>query len=746
MFSRRRLALGAVVGVMGLLVLASCTQATPEPVEVTREVTVQVEVTRVVEVTPVGGVPNSDEWVASPHNDVASEPFRHWDGDDPAEVPAACAKCHSSAGYKDFLGADGSEAGVVDANVPAADAQGIQCTACHNSAASSLTSVAFPGKDEEGEAIVVDGLNDAARCMVCHQGRASMASVDGQIEKFAVTDVDAVVAPIKDDQGKDVNFGFINIHYYSAAATLYGTTVKGGYQYEGKLYDAKHDHVEGYDSCIGCHDPHTLKVRVEDCAQCHGEGVLEEGGLQNIREPQASFADYDGDGNVEEGMYYEIQGLQEQLLAQIQAYALDKGGAEIKYDTATYPYFMGADGKAYTGWTARLLKAAYNYQLSVKDPGAFAHGNKYIVQLLVDSIEDLGGDVSKLAREDAGHFAGNTMPFRDWDDTGVVPFGCVKCHTAGGLPTFLANGGTVVFDSRGTTRTAGVGAMPASNGFACSTCHNEADWPNRYAVTSVPFPSGKSLTFSVPDADGKLQPNDSNLCLECHQGRESANSVDAALRGKDVDTVDNTISFKNVHYFAAGATLFGNEARGLYEYADKEYLGRNLHGEGNLAGPNQCIECHATHELEVQIDTCEQCHKNVKSAEDLEAIRVSETDYDGDADVTEGIASELDAFEERLFAAIQAYATDKGTGIMYNPASHPYFFVDADGDGKADKDDKGANIRYNAFTPRLLKAAYNYQYSQKDPGAFAHNAKYVMQALYDSIVDLGGDVSGLTRP
>jgi hypothetical protein len=59
---------------------------------------------------------------------------------------------------------------------------------------------------------------------------------------------------------------------------------------------------------------------------------------------------------------------------------------------------MGADGKAYPNWTARLLKAAYNYQVSIKDPGAFAHGNKYIVQLLYDSIEDLGGDVSKLAR------------------------------------------------------------------------------------------------------------------------------------------------------------------------------------------------------------------------------------------------------------------------------------------------------------------------------------------------------------
>jgi hypothetical protein len=33
-----------------------------------------------------------------------------------------------------------------------------------------------------------------------------------------------------------------------------------------------------------------------------------------------------------------------------------------------------------------------------------------------------------------------------------------------------------------------------------------------------------------------------------------------------------------------------------------------------------------------------------------------------------------------------------------------------------------------------------------DPGAFAHNGKYVLQVLYDSIQDLGGDVSGMVRP
>ncbi len=261
---------------------------------------------------------------------------------------------------------------------------------------------------------------------------------------FKVEDVDAVVAPIKDDKGNDVTFGFRNIHYYAAAATLYGTQVKGGYEYEGKIYDAKHMHVDGYDTCIGCHDPHSLKVKVEQCAACHGDGVLAEGGLQNIREPQASAWDYDGDGNKEEGMYYEVEGLQEALLAQIQTYAKDKAGAEIKYDAATYPYFMGADGKAYPNWTARLLKAAYNYQVSIKDPGAFAHGNKYIVQLLYDSIEDLGGDVSKFTRDDAGHFAGNTIRSAIGMPKVKCPYGCVKCHTAGGLPEFIKNGGTTV--------------------------------------------------------------------------------------------------------------------------------------------------------------------------------------------------------------------------------------------------------------------------------------------------------------
>jgi hypothetical protein len=45
-----------------------------------------------------------------------------------------------------------------------------------------------------------------------------------------------------------------------------------------------------------------------------------------------------------------------------------------------------------------------------------------------------------------------------------------------------------------------------------------------------------------------------------------------------------------------------------------------------------------------------------------------------------------------------------------------------------------------------MKAAFNYQLSRKDPGAWAHNFDYVAQLLYDGIADLGASVTNLTRP
>ncbi len=90
-------------------------------------------------------------------------------------------------------------------------------------------------------------------------------------------------------------------------------------------------------------------------------------------------------------------------------------------------------------------------------------------------------------------------------------------------------------------------------------------------------------------------------------------------------------------------------------------------------------QCHDQHTLEVKVDICGICHEGVAAEHDLEDIRFMgfASDYDGEA-------------------------------------------------------------RYNAFTARLLKATFNYQYVKKDPGAFAHNGMYIVQILQNTLKDFPG--------
>ena len=128
---------------------------------------------------PTLNAPFMDLWMKSPHNDVKAEAFNHWNEDADKVVPVACATCHSTPGYQDFLGADGSAAGVVD-KAPAIGTT-IQCVACHNDVTAKLTSVQFLSttKDADGKEtpITISGLGPEARCMVCHQGRATKTQV-----------------------------------------------------------------------------------------------------------------------------------------------------------------------------------------------------------------------------------------------------------------------------------------------------------------------------------------------------------------------------------------------------------------------------------------------------------------------------------------------------------------------------------------------------------------------------------------
>ena len=512
----------------------------------------------------------------------------------------------------------------------------------------------------------------------------------------------------------------------------------GGYQYGGKAYDARFDHVPSHNTCIECHNPHTLEVNLEQCQACHTDAATVED-LANIR-MFGSLVDYDGDGDMEEGIAGEIGGLRDSLYAAMQAYTAEVSDTPLIYDSATYPYFFNdtnADGQAgedelafpnaFNAWTPRLTKAAYNYQVSLKDPGAYVHGGKYIIQLLYDGIEDLNTaiatpvDMAAMNRLDHGHFAGSEEAFRHWDAAeeggGVVPGSCAKCHSATGQPEFLAEGV--------------VTSQPASNGLNCGTCHSDLSEFTVYEVPSVRFPSGSTVSFGERDFSA-------NMCLNCHQGRESTVSVNNRIGDKPDDEVNEDLRFVNIHYFAAGSTLFGTEVKGAYEFAGQEYTGRN----GHVPIYDSCTECHGIHDLEIVIEDCGDCHEVDLTVEGLRAIRVSDVDYDGDGDVTEGVYGEIDTYREALLAAIQTYATEvAGVNLIYSSSSYPYWFADDDGNGRINDEEGG----FASWTPNLLRAAYNYQDSQKEPGAYAHNPSYILQILYDSINAVNGDLTGKTR-
>lgn len=668
---------------------------------------------------PVAHFPIWDAWTSSSHANANSPAFTYWNEETPPRIPVECAGCHSGAGFQDALGSDGSAPGVDGTH---ALGSVIDCNSCHNDVTLRKDSAIMPSGTELKE------IGASAICMECHRGTAAGSTLEKVIADAGV-EADTISQALE----------FPDYHTNAGSALHFGTLAQGGYEYSGQRYDVAATHVTGYETCVECHDPHTEAVDLAACATCHS-GVKSVADLRTIR-MDGSRRDFDGDGSVTEGIYEELAGLQALLLNSMQAYARDIAGAALVYAADAPPYFFidaNQNGEAdaaeiaaenrFDAWTPRLLRAAYNYHVVQMDRGAYVHASQYAIQLLYDALADLNTqlatpiDLTALRRFGPGHFSGAKAAFRYWDAKGVVPGACARCHTEDGLPLYLKETVNVL--------------TPPDNRLHCTTCHTDLETYDLRAAGPVRFPSGAVIDSGDPGV---------NLCLNCHQGRESTVSVNRLIGDATPDAQVKGLRFPDVHYFSASATRWGAEAQGGYEYAGKDYSGFFIHGFGQL---NQCKDCHEVHAQEIKTSLCVGCHPSVASEEGTHSIRMNQVDYDGDGDAAEGMYYEVETLQDMLLTELQRYALQvTGQAIAYAPDRYPIFFVvDRNGNGLADNAEIKTDNLFTAWTPRLLRAAFNYRNSQADPGAFAHNGRYIIQTLYDSIEDLGGDVSKLTRP
>jgi hypothetical protein len=288
--------------------------------------------------------------------------------------------------------------------------------------------------------------------------------------------------------------------------------------------------------------------------------------------------------------------------------------------------------------------------------------------------------------------------------------GCLRCHNSMGFAEVAPGYGDAVL-------------TPAnSDGFiTCNACHDGVNYPTS---------DDKALRFSgsVPLYDyqgtplADVQAGNSAVCVYCHQGREDGSHVDA-------DEAAGTPGFRNMHYLAAGATLYGVKG---YEYPGETYAGE--HTFHVMAG---CAGCHmaegSTDEmgghtfhmkdeaLTENKDMCLQtCHPNMQALNDP---------WNSGPDAANDIAYMLTVL---LHNAIEAYDSPDDADTMANidySSRYPYF---------------GTTDPTQQWDAPLAKATFNWQFIYKEPGAYAHNPDYALQLLWDSYEDLFNNDNSIT--
>ena len=283
--------------------------------------------------------------------------------------------------------------------------------------------------------------------------------------------------------------------------------------------------------------------------------------------------------------------------------------------------------------------------------------------------------------------------------------GCVQCHTTTGF---------IAYSTARVTEAWGTASDKTKEVLTCVGCHSDvANGIVRTATPARPFADDAYVNRNV---------GESNICMDCHSGRNNGLSI----TGK-VGTADFTnISFVAPHYLAAGGTLHG---KGGYNFPGQTYAfySSSTHrtiGIGNsngtgTAGP--CVVCHMTAPRKHLFQAISTASNGAIGGI---TASVCANCHGGSLSVTQLTASKA-AFANSL-EVLKAMLAEKGFVYM---ANYPYFM--------------NTNWGYGQGGANTMGAAFNYVLLLKEPGAYAHNGDYTRKLIFDSIDYLyNGTITG----
>ena len=652
----------------------------------------------------------------------------------------ACVQCHSAA--KDPLT---GETIVAQYNKSAHYLGGQGCESCHGG-----------GAQHNGVGPIPYPAPGAAQCATCHNGTTAVATNSTEYVNsnhaildlhYSATSTSPLCLRCHSHEGAVLfnQRGITGSYPFLTAATTTSQMVldRDGTKFQaincqtchehGGALRAQHAQVSTVDSTKVAWDPNkNFKVDQFDlCTSCHtylsndGVTIVATGNATNTTAPTTeAHYHYNRWNRMIATTHYDNPATGTTAAGTtIEGYVIRTKGANPCFDC------HGHEAKTATGSTTESTIHS-DWAKSAHAGGILSAKETVAAGYTTSQRTDQTNAVMATGATDA---TGIAWTHYNWDDT-ASRGSCQRCHTATGAANFMTSPSTYDATGNGNSFTHLSGwtttskTSPQQEVLYCWGCHTNAGTGTLRTPGALSFTYTNGATATYPDVSG------SNICMSCHTGRETGDSIKL-----DPDT-DGVRSFINSHYLTAGGTLFGTTG---YEYTGRDYTNPSYFkhdkiGSSSAAGTGSngpCVGCHMStpnsHSYTnvtktagvitaLTSTTCIKCHDGSHGT----ALTA------GSAAAATFLATEEEEYNEALEAAKAVLA---GKGMHFYNA-HPYFYTAPYVVGGTNTGfTNWASVYGLASWKDTMGAAFNINLLIHDPGGYAHNRIYAKRLIWDAI-------------